>query len=78
MNANALFYCINNALNDENVVMIELFGLKHSFTLKPKKIIDVATKQDHLWITKKVSDIGIDQLLINPDQIVYVRIRKEV
>lgn len=78
MNANTLFYCISQGLNDKNVTMIELIGLQHSFPLNPKKIIDIMTKQDCLWITKQLSEQGIDQLLINPDQIVYVRIRKEV
>lgn len=78
MNANTLFYCISQGLNDKNVTMIELVGLQHSFSLNPKKIIDIMTKQDCLWITKQLSEQGIDQLLINPDQIVYVRMRKEV
>ena len=77
MNVNTLFYCISNALSDESVILIELVGIKHTFTLNPKKVIDLATRQEWLWITKQIGDRGVDQLLINPNQIIYARIRKE-
>lgn len=79
MNVNALFYAISNAMNNKDISYIEIVGEQHNITLIPEKIIDVATKQDWLWITKIRSNNILDQILINPNQIVYVRItRKEV
>lgn len=79
MNADALFYCISNFLEDDDVDDIELVGLYHSITISSLKVIDVAIRWGCLWITKQMSDQRIDQLMINSNQIVYVRgIKKEV
>lgn len=79
MNAHALFYCISNFLEDDGVDDIELVGLYHSITISSLKVIDVEIRWGCLWITKQMSDQRIDQLMINSDQIVYVRgIKKEV
>lgn len=79
MNADALFYCVSNFLEDDCVDDIELVGLYHSITISSLKVIDVAIRWGCLWITKQMSDQRIDQLMINSNQIVYVRgIKKEV
>ena len=79
MNAHALFYCISKFLEDDGVDDIELVGLYHSITISSLKVIDVKIRWGCLWITKQMSDQRIDQLMINSDQIVYVRgIKKEV
>lgn len=74
MNANVLFYCIDRAMKDESIDYIEIVGLKHTITLNPKKIINVESWQNSLMITKKISSGRQDQLLINVDQIVFLRI----
>lgn len=82
MDVNALYYCISQALEDEDVQLVEIHGIKHIFTLLPKKIAYVSIKEGAVWITKtaKTSLDGtstITQLLINPNQIVYVEIIKQ-
>ena len=82
MDTNALYYCISKALEDKDVQLIEIHGLEHIFSLTPTKIAYITMQQDAVWITKtaKQSMDGsstISQLIINPDQIVYVNILKK-
>lgn len=82
MDINALYNCISDALNDENVVVIEIHGLKHIFSLTPKKVAYVMIKYDSLWVVKTAhksiaTEATVSQLLINPDQVVYVNVVKK-
>lgn len=77
MKMTSLFSCISEAMDDENVAMIEIVGIKHVFSFNPNKIINIMIKYDCLWIVKQQPNETVENLLINPDQIVYVRILKE-
>ncbi len=82
MDVNALYYCISKALEDKDVQLIEIYGIEHIFTLKPEKIAYITQQQGAVWITKTAKTLldgtsTFTQLLINPDQIVYIQIFKQ-
>lgn len=82
MDANALYYCISKALEDKDVQIIEIHGLEHVFSLTPNKVAYVTMQQGAVLITKTPKQsidgqVSITQLMINPDQIVYVTIIKK-
>lgn len=63
---------ISQFLDNEAYNRIDIVGVMHTISLRSDRVEDVIVDDELLYIEKTTS-FGEESLIINPDQIVYVR-----
>ena len=63
---------ISQFLDNEAYNRIDIVGVMHTISLRSDRVEDV-TVDDELLYIEKTTSFGEELLIINPDQIVYVR-----
>ena len=63
---------ISQFLDNEAYNRIDIVGVMHTISLRSDRVEDV-TVDDELLYIEKTTSFGEESLIINPDQIVYVR-----
>ena len=63
---------ISQFLDNEAYNRIDIVGVMHTISLRSDKVEDI-TADDELLYIEKTTSFGEESLIVNPDQIVYVR-----